>query len=77
MDERKGFLTPQQEQKLDSLIKIKNMLGEKLDGPAIQVADNQGLERLKDNLEKLYPGAVEIVYQVVDTIFEMIPEVDE
>jgi hypothetical protein len=76
MDERKGFLTEDQEQKLERVIKL-NAAGEKVDGLIIKLADNQGLERLKDDLEKLYPGAVEIVYQVVDAILELIPEVDE
>ena len=74
MDERKGFLTPEQEKKLDELIKFKNRIAEAVDGPAIQLADNQGLERLKGEFQ---PDQLELVYQVIDLIFEAIDEAIE
>ena len=43
MEERKGLFTPEQEKKLDDLIKFNNPILESIDGPAIQLLDNQGL----------------------------------
>lgn len=75
-EERKGFLTEDQEAKLDSLIELKGVM-EALDGPAIKIADNQGLQKLKEKIEKDYPGVIPYVYEVIDTIFEVIPDVKE
>jgi hypothetical protein len=75
MDERKGFLTPEQEKKLDSIIKLKG-LAEAADGPAITLADNQGLDRIKKSIEDQYPGAIILMYEVVDTIFATIPDME-
>jgi hypothetical protein len=75
MNERKGFLTPEQEKILDGLITFKNGLAEKVDGVAIQLIDNQGLERIKKQLEEKHPGAIELVYQVVDALFEGLGEI--
>jgi hypothetical protein len=77
METRKGFLTPDQEKILDELIKFNNKVAERLDGPAIQLMDNQGLERIKSDLEEKYPGSVELVYQVVDGIFEALKEISQ
>jgi len=71
-DTRKGFLTPEQEKKLDEVLKFNNRIAEAADGPVIQLADNQGLERLK---EKMTPEQLDLTYQVVDTLFEAINEV--
>ena len=67
--ERKGFLTPEQEKQVDDLIEAKGLV-ELFDGPVIKLADNQGLERLK---AKLDPASIEVVYEVVDEIFSMLP----
>jgi hypothetical protein len=76
-DTRKGFLTPAQEQQLDDVI-TGSKLVEALDGPAIKIADNQGLERLKPAMvEKFGPEVLEMVYEVVDTIFEALPNKKE
>jgi hypothetical protein len=73
-DTRKGFLTPDQEQQLDAVIQGSKLV-EALDGPAIKIADNQGLERLKPAMvEKFGPEVLEMVYEVVDTIFESLPK---
>ena len=64
--ERKGALTPDQEKILDELIKLKGV-AEALDGAAISLIDNQGIDRL---LAKASPEVKEIVYQVVDMIFD-------
>lgn len=66
MEERKGFLTPEQEKVLDELIELKG-IAEALDGPAISLIDNQGLERLK---EKLPVETLPVVYEVIDEIFK-------
>lgn len=63
---RKGVLTPEQEKILDDLVKLKG-IAEALDGPAITIIDNQGIERL---LEKVPAETKEIIYQVVDMIFK-------
>jgi hypothetical protein len=74
MEERKGFLTPEQEKILDELIKLKG-IAEKVDGIAIQLIDNQGLERLKKTIEEKHPGAKELIYQVIDAIFLGLAEI--
>ena len=63
--ERKGAMTPEQEAILDKIIKLKG-IAEALDGPAISIIDNQGIDRL---LAKATPEVKDIVYQVVDMIF--------
>lgn len=65
MEERKGFLTQEQEQKLDELIELKGLY-EAMDGTAIKLFDNIGLERLKG---KIPPETLPVVYQVIDEIF--------
>lgn len=65
MEERKGFLTPEQEQKLDELIELKGIY-EAMDGTVIKLFDNIALERLK---EKLPAESLPVVYQVIDEIF--------
>lgn len=66
MEERKGFLTPEQEQIVDDLIELKG-IQEALDGTAIKLADNQILERIKG---KIPTDMLPIVYEVVDEIFK-------
>lgn len=65
-EERKGAFTPEQEKILDDLINVPG-IGEAIDGPAISIIDNQGIDRL---LAKASPEAKDIVYQVVDMIME-------
>lgn len=60
--ERKGFLTKNQEEGLDRLIELKG-IAETLDGPAIRLADNQGLERLKN---KIPEDVLPTVYAIID-----------
>jgi hypothetical protein len=72
-DTRKGFLTPEQEKKLEELVVLQSKLAEALDGPAISLADNQGLERLKTKLVEKWPEALPIMYEIVDAIFDAIP----
>jgi hypothetical protein len=66
MEERKGFLTPEQEQKLDEIIVLKG-IGEAVDGVAIKVLDNQGLEKMK---AKIPADILPIVYEVIDEVFD-------
>lgn len=73
MEERKGFLTPEQEKKLDSLIELKG-IAEGLDGPAIKIADNIGLEKLKVKITEENPELLNVIYQVIDEIFASLPE---
>lgn len=65
METRKGFLTEEQEQKLDDLIVLKG-ISETLDGPAIRLVDNLLLEKLK---AKIPAESLPVVYEVIDEIF--------
>jgi hypothetical protein len=73
MEERKGFLTPEQEQKLDELIVLKG-ISETLDGTAIRLSDNLLLEKLK---AKIPVEQLPLVYQVIDEIFNSIVAITE
>ena len=70
MSDRKGFLTPEQEQKIDELVVLSG-IAEAFDGLAIRLADNMGLELLKKKIPAEY---LPVVYEVIDQIFEAIPE---
>ena len=72
MEERKGFLTPEQEKQLDEMIELKG-IGEALDGPAIKIADNVGLQKLKEKLLAESPEILPMIYMVVDEIFSALP----
>lgn len=76
MEERKGFLTPDQEKLLDELIVLKGV-SEALDGPAIRIADNVGLQKLKDKLLVESPEVLELIYMVVDEIFTALGSLEE
>lgn len=67
-DERKGILTPDQEKILDDIIKFNGLL-EAVDGPAISLIDNQGIERAKQALIAKWPEALPIVYEIIDMLF--------
>lgn len=71
--ERKGFLTPEQEQKLDELIEMKGLY-EKMDGTAIKLADNMVLEKLK---AKIPAEVLPVVYEVIDEVFESLITIAE
>lgn len=73
MEERKGFLTPEQEQKLDELIEMKGIY-ETFDGTAIKLADNMVLEKLK---AKIPTEVLPTVYEVIDEIFNSLIAVAE
>ena len=72
MEERKGFLTPEQEKQLDELIELKG-IAEALDGPAIKIADNVGLQKLKEKLLAENPEILPMIYMIVDEIFAALP----
>jgi hypothetical protein len=72
MEERIGFLTPEQEKKLDQLIELKG-ISEALDGPAIKIADNVGLQKLKEKLLASQPDILPIIFQIIDEIFAPLP----
>jgi hypothetical protein len=70
MEERKGFLTPEQQTIVDKLLKLKGVW-ELLDGKAIQLTDDIGLEKVKGEIVKKW--GVEIlpdIYNVIDLLFE-------
>jgi hypothetical protein len=77
MEERKGFLTPEQEKTLEGLIKFNNKLAESVDGLAIQLIDNQGLERLKNKLAAVHPEAVQIAYEIIDALFDAFEKIEK
>ena len=64
MSERKGILTPNQEKGVDKLIKLDG-IAEILDGPAIKVADNKVIEKLKKKIPAKY---LDDVYGMVDEL---------
>lgn len=73
-DTRKGLLTPEQEKQLDDLKEWSNKAAEMVDGLLIKYGDNWGLERLKEPLvEKFGPDVLPSIYEVVDAVFEMLP----
>jgi len=64
---------PDQEKKLDALIELKGIT-EAIDGPAIKIADNVGLEKLKAKIAAENPELLDLIYQVVDEIFSALPD---
>ncbi len=66
MEDRKGFLLPEQEQFLDDIIVLSGVY-EAMDGVAIRLADNVGLEKLKT---KVPAEVLPLVYDVLDQVFE-------
>ena len=72
MEERIGFLTPEQEKKLDELIELKG-ISEALDGPVIKIGDNVGLQKLKEKLLASQPDILPIIFQIIDEIFAPLP----
>ena len=70
---REGLFTKEQEAKLDKLIKFKNPILEGLDGPAISLIDNQGLNVLTKKLATNNPDLWPVITGVIDVIFEAIP----
>ena len=71
MSERKGFITPEGEKTIDSWI-FEDGLADSVDGIAIQLIDNQLLERTKEKIIEKMPESMPIVYEVVDAIIESI-----
>lgn len=68
-DTREGFLTPEQEKTVDDLIELKGV-PEMLDGTAIKLADNKGLQALKPKIvDKWGEGVLDDVYEIIDMIF--------
>jgi hypothetical protein len=67
-DTRKGFLTPEEMEKLHKLLKLKGLLGV-VDGPVLKILDDVVLEKVKakiPNPETVLPT----VYLIIDTLFE-------
>lgn len=64
MEERKGFLTPEQEKQIDDLYKASGLM-EKADGAIIKLTDNIVLEKLKNKIPEQYHS---VIYDIVDTI---------
>ena len=71
MEERKGVLTPEQEKILDELLKFNNKLVEAVDGKAIQLIDNVGLEKAKKEIPEEY---LPFVYMIIDGLFDGLAE---
>ena len=65
-DTREGFLTPEQEKILDDLYEGKGII-EAVDGLAIRIADNKGLQQLKS---KIPSDVLPVIYEVIDSVFE-------
>jgi len=73
MDE-KGLFTKEQEEQLDAWMKFNNPILEAIDGPAISLIDNQGLERAIASIRETKPELWAIYVQVRDMIFAAIPD---
>lgn len=71
MEERKGFFTKSQEQKLDRVIKLKNPFMEAVDGPIISVVDNILLQKV---VEKLKPEFKATLLEVIDEVVESLSD---
>ena len=72
-DTRKGFLTTEQEVKLDELIELKGVY-EALDGGTIRLTDNILLEKLKG---KIPAETLPVIYQVIDEVFNSLVTIAE
>lgn len=71
-EERKGFLTPEEEEKLHKLLKSKGLVSV-VDGPIIRLLDNILLEKLKEKLGE-NSELLTTLYLVIDEIFAAIPD---
>jgi len=69
MEERKGFFTKEQEEKLDAFIKLEGIY-EAMDGPAIRLVDNVVFEKMKAKLKQKNPEIVNTVIMLIDEVFE-------
>jgi hypothetical protein len=70
MEERKGLFTDEGQKVLDDILKLKGA-AEAVDGIAITLIDNLGLEVLKKKAEEKYPGVTEeYLYPIADVIIE-------
>jgi hypothetical protein len=72
-DERKGFLTPEEEEKLHKILKSKGLIGV-VDGPVIKLLDNLLLEKIKAQLGENAESILPTIYLVIDEIFNAIPD---
>jgi len=63
-EERKGILTPEQEELLDKL-NVATGITEAMDGPTIRLVDNIVIEKLK---AKIPADVLPIVYQIIDEL---------
>ncbi len=70
MEERKGFLTEEQEKQLDNLIKLSGIY-EAVDGAMIKIGDNVGLQKLKGEIPA---ESLPFVYMVIDELFAALPK---
>lgn len=73
-EERKGILTPEQEKLIDDLIVLKGA-AEAVDGLAIKLIDNYGLEALKNKVKEKYPEALPTVFEIIDALMGVIGEI--
>ncbi len=72
-EERKGFLTPDQEKKLHDILKLKGFLGV-VDATVIKLLDNLLFEKLKAQLGENGPEILATLFMVIDEVFDAIPE---
>lgn len=72
VDERKGILTPEQEDIVEKAVRFKNPVLELVDGPVIKTVDNVFLEKLMTFLEGKYPEYVPYIYEAIDVVCESI-----
>jgi hypothetical protein len=73
VDDRKGFFKPDGEDKIHKLFKAKGIVGV-VDLPLLRIVDNVLLEKLKTALGENAGEYLPVLYQVLDTIVEALPD---
>ena len=65
MDERKGFLLPEQIKKLEQILKLKGILGV-VDGPILKLIDDLLLEKLKAKIKENFAQSDALNNEIAD-----------
>lgn len=75
MEERKGWLTPDQQQIIDDLYQTTGVK-EMFDGKVIQLIDDKGGEFIKEKIVAKYGKEIlPDIYEIVDLLFDGLKEI--